>query len=83
MFTCFKILGHIIFCNNATTLTNNIIIRLEGVWHDVVEVVVIYNIYITYIKVKSFSRFRSDFFLKKIYEVMHIENKKKFKGSMK
>jgi hypothetical protein len=60
-----KVLGHTIFLNSATTLTNDNIIRLEGVWHDVVVVVVIYNIYIIYIIVKSLSRFRSDF-LKKI-----------------
>ena len=59
-------LGHIIFFNDATTLANDIIIDLEGVGHDVVVVLVIYNIYILYISDKSLSRFRSDFFLKKI-----------------
>jgi hypothetical protein len=59
-------LRHIIFFNNATTLVNDIIIRLEGVWHDVEVVLVIYNIYRIYIIILSLSRFRSDFFLKNL-----------------
>ena len=48
----------------------------------VVVVVVIYDIYIIYISVKSLSHFRSNFYLKKIYEVICIINLKNtlFKG---
>jgi len=66
MFSSLKMLGHIIFFNNATTLAIDIIVSLVGVGHDVVVVLVIYNIYIIYIIVKSLSRLRSDFFKKKI-----------------
>ena len=49
MFSGLKMLEHIIFFNNTSTLTNNIIVCFEGVEHDVVVVLVIYKIYIIYI----------------------------------
>ena len=52
-----KVLGLIIFFDNTTSLAHDIIIRFEGVWHDVVVVVVILNIYIIFIIVKSLSHF--------------------------
>jgi hypothetical protein len=71
-------LWHIVLANNSTTLTNNS--RISFVRHDVVVVVVIYNIYIFYIIVKSLSRFTihkyysSLFNTSKIYEVIYIIN---------
>ncbi len=76
MFSSLKMLGHIIFFNDATTLANDIIIDLEGVGHDVVVVLVMYNIYILYISDKSLSRFRSDFFVKHLWSDLHHKLKK-------
>jgi hypothetical protein len=48
-------LWHIVLANNSITLTNNS--RISFVRHGVVLVLVIYNIYIIYIIIKSLSRF--------------------------
>jgi hypothetical protein len=60
VFSSLNMLWHIVLANNSTTLTNNS--RISFVRHGVVVVLVKYNIYITYVRIKSLSRFRSDFF---------------------
>jgi hypothetical protein len=72
-------LWHIVLANNSTTLTNNS--RVSFVRRYVLVMVVIYNIYIIYIIVKSLSHFYevethhlSPIYKLKFYEVICIIN---------